>query len=162
MAMGRGASIEAVERLYRDRGRDFFRFALAITGETYLAQDAVQEGFANAIRSRETFRGSGSLDGWVCRCVMNAARDIADSQSSASPLEERHDAAADFPAVDERLHELVRRLPSRQRETLFLRFYLDLDYRAIAEALGVEVGTVSATLHTARNELARALQEVRT
>jgi DNA-directed RNA polymerase specialized sigma24 family protein len=45
---------------------------------------------------------------------------------------------------------------------LFLRFYLDLDYSAISDALGIEVGTVAATLHSARTVLARVLQEVRT
>jgi DNA-directed RNA polymerase specialized sigma24 family protein len=43
--------------------------------------------------------------------------------------------------------EAVRQLPQRQRDALFLRYYLDFDYRAIAEALDVEVGTISATLH---------------
>jgi RNA polymerase sigma-70 factor (ECF subfamily) len=54
----------------------------------------------------------------------------------------------------------VRRLPQRQRDTLFLRFYLGLDYAAIAEALGVEIGTVSAALHSARASLADELKEV--
>ena len=43
----------------------------------------------------------------------------------------------------------------------FLRYYADLDYRSIAEVLGVEVGTVSATLSSAHTALRRALQEVR-
>ena len=51
-------------------------------------------------------------------------------------------------------------LPQRQRDALFLRYYLDFDYRAIAEALDVEVGTISATLHAARSSLMDALQEV--
>ena len=51
-------------------------------------------------------------------------------------------------------------LPQRQRDALFLRHYLDFDYAAIAETLGIEIGTVSATLHAARRALARALEEV--
>ena len=53
----------------------------------------------------------------------------------------------------------VRRLPERQRDVLFLRFYLDYDYLTIAETLGIETETVSATLHTARKNLTRALEE---
>jgi RNA polymerase sigma-70 factor (ECF subfamily) len=160
--MSRGAPLEAVERVYRERGRDFFRFALAVTGDTESAHDAVQEGFARAIRSRGGFRGSGSLDAWLARCVMNAARDIETAQIISSPLDERPETAGTPSVPDDRLRELVRELPPRQREVLFLRFYLDLDYKAIGEALGIEIGTVSATLHASRNELARALQEVRT
>jgi DNA-directed RNA polymerase specialized sigma24 family protein len=51
---------------------------------------------------------------------------------------------------------------SGQREALFLRFYLDLDYASIADVLDIEVGTVSATLHAARAALAQALKEVST
>ena len=54
----------------------------------------------------------------------------------------------------------LRRLPIRQRDALFLRYYLDYDYATIAEMLGMEVGTVSATLHAAREHLMNALQEV--
>ena len=44
-------------------------------------------------------------------------------------------------------------LPERQRLALFLRYYADLDYAGIAEALGVSRGTVSATLHAAHSNL---------
>jgi RNA polymerase sigma factor (sigma-70 family) len=55
--------------------------------------------------------------------------------------------------------EAVAQLPQRQRDVLFLRHYLDLSYAEIAEALELEVGTVSATLHAARGALVEALQE---
>jgi RNA polymerase sigma-70 factor (ECF subfamily) len=55
---------------------------------------------------------------------------------------------------------LVAALPERQRLVLFLRYYADLDYRRIAEILGVRIGTVSASLHAAHGTLRRALNEV--
>jgi RNA polymerase sigma factor (sigma-70 family) len=53
-------------------------------------------------------------------------------------------------------------LPERQRLAVFLRYFADLDYQAIATALDVEVGTVSATLAAAHATLRRALQGVKT
>ena len=41
---------------------------------------------------------------------------------------------------------LIATLPERQRLVVFLRYYADLDYRTIADALEIEVGSVSATL----------------
>ena len=70
-----GVPLEAIEAMYRTRAADFFRFALAKTGDRDRARDAVQEGFARAIRGRATFRGAGQLDAWVARCVLNAAHD---------------------------------------------------------------------------------------
>jgi RNA polymerase sigma factor (sigma-70 family) len=54
----------------------------------------------------------------------------------------------------------VASLPERQRLTVYLRYYADLDYRAIADVLDVEVGTVSATLSAAHRSLRRNLEEV--
>ena len=51
-------------------------------------------------------------------------------------------------------------LPERQRLALFLRYYADLDYAGIAEALGISRGTVSATLHAAHANLQTKLKEV--
>jgi RNA polymerase sigma factor (sigma-70 family) len=58
------------------------------------------------------------------------------------------------------LRAAVSALPERQRLALFLRHYADLDYEAIAFALGVRRGTVAATLHAAHESLRRTLTEV--
>jgi RNA polymerase sigma factor (sigma-70 family) len=157
-----GVSLEAIEAVYRTRAADFFRFALARCGDPERARDAVQDGFAHAIRSRAAFRGTGSLEAWVARCVLNAAYDLnrAVSQTTAEPDDVSPDSVIESGAGAAIVREAVQRLPARQRDALFLRYYLDLDYRAIADVLDVEVGTVSATLHAARTSLRNALQEV--
>jgi DNA-directed RNA polymerase specialized sigma24 family protein len=43
---------------------------------------------------------------------------------------------------------------------LFLRYFADLDYRAIASVLGVTPGTVGSTLNAAHAALRRQLEEV--
>ena len=161
-------SLAKIEAVYRARGADFFRLALARTGDPEQARDAVQEGFADAIRSRASYRGSGSLEAWVARCVINAAHDAAGARTRFvtaldAVAESRNGRGETGPPANppaEIVREAVRRLPTRQRDALFLRHYLDFDYAAIAEALGIEVGTVSATLHAARAALAHELQEV--
>jgi RNA polymerase sigma-70 factor (ECF subfamily) len=155
--VGRGASLVEIEAVYRRRSRDFFRLALARLGEPVLAQDAVQEGFARAIRARRTFRGESDLAGWIARCVLNAAADAAKRRPSLACAADPEPFDAEQPDVSE-LREAIRRLPTRQRDVLFLRFYADLDYRSIADVLEIEVGTVSATLHAARAALARTLE----
>jgi len=165
------SSLAKIEIVYRERGADFFRLALARTGDPEQARDAVQEGFAHAIRGCGSYRATGSLEAWVARCVINAAHDAARAGNrSPAPVGDRVEAgngrrntAEMDPSADpvaEIVREAVRRLPQRQRDALFLRHYLDFDYAAIAEALGIEVGTVSATLHAARAAIADDLQEV--
>jgi RNA polymerase sigma factor (sigma-70 family) len=48
-------------------------------------------------------------------------------------------------------------LTHRQRQVLVLRYWLDLDQQAIADTLGVAVGTVKATTNHAMAALRSAL-----
>jgi RNA polymerase sigma-70 factor (ECF subfamily) len=155
----RDAQLRGLESLYRARFQHFLRVALAILGDRERALDAVQDGFADAIRSRASFRGEGPLEAWVWRAVVNPALKAAQREARA-PL------AADTPGrangheehAPSELGRLIALLPERQRLALFLRYYADLDYRSIARALDVEVGTVSATLSAAHASLRRTLK----
>jgi DNA-directed RNA polymerase specialized sigma24 family protein len=67
-------SVGAVGAMYESRYTTFLRVAEAISGDLDLARDAVNEGFANALQSRASYRGEGSAEAWVWSCVVNAAR----------------------------------------------------------------------------------------
>lgn len=152
--------LREIETLYADRLSYFVRVARAIVGDRERALEAVHDGFADAIRSRRNFHGDGPLEAWVWRAVVNAAR-----KAACRPLVEAGyelDEAVELgPALPE-LAPIVSSLPERQRLIVFLRYYADLDYRSIAAALGVEVGTVSASLAAAHRAVRRAYEEIQT
>ena len=68
-------TIAAIEEVYRRRYARFLRVATALAGDRERARDAVQEAFARAIRSRFSFRGEGSLEGWLWRTLANVCMD---------------------------------------------------------------------------------------
>lgn len=156
----KGVSVAELELLYRKRGEHFVRVAAAAAGDGEAGRDAVQDAFATAVRRRSSFRGTGPLEAWLWRIVVNEARRYA-RERSLLPLDEAREPSANGKPPDELgLRAWIATLPERQREALFLRYYADLDYRAIAEVLEIEVGTVSATLSAAHNKLRVALREV--
>ena len=153
--------LDDLEVLYRDAFERFLRVSIAIVGERGLALDAVQEGFARAIRVRASFRNRGSLEAWVWRIVVNEALAVRRRRFSESPSDSIEPSANGHPASeDAELRAALALLPDRQRTAIFLRYYADLDYAAIAQALDVKIGTVSATLSAAHQALRRTLQEV--
>ena len=157
----RGATAAQLEALYRERFEHFTRVASAICGDLDQGRDAVQTAFTIAVRERRSFRGSGPLEAWVWRIVVNEARRLV-KQPQTVPLEQLGAVTANGqPADRPRIAAWVAALPERQREALFLRYYADLEYRAIADILGIEVGTVSATLSAAHKALREKLEEVR-
>ena len=152
--------LAAIEVLYRTRFRHFLRVAIAITGSHEVALDAVQDAFGDAIRSRASFRGEGSLDAWVWRLVVNASRDARKSVTQPPMHDPGHITPGNGRVESAALRTAIAALPERQRLVLFLRYYADLDYRAIGDALGIATGTVSATLSQAHSALRRTLEEV--
>jgi RNA polymerase sigma factor (sigma-70 family) len=156
-----GASARDVEEVYRLHYRRFLRVTTAITGNEDAGHDAVQDGFAAALRSRRSYRGAGPLEGWLWRTVVNEA---LKTRTRVRPTAELlGDAAAPNGSVADELgvRTWIAGLPERQRLAVFLRYYADLDYRSIAEALKIETGTVAATLSSAHAALRKRLGEVR-
>ena len=155
--MSRDDALAAIEAVYRDRFAGLVRFAQAITGDEQSALDAVHDGFVRAVRYRHGLRDRASAAGWICRIVANEARRTRRQTIVAvEPIVESTNGHHEGAAV----RAALAALPERQRLALFLRYYADLDYAGIAEALGISRGTVSATLHAAHSNMQTQLTEV--
>jgi RNA polymerase sigma factor (sigma-70 family) len=155
------ATLSQLEALYRSRFAHFVRVATAICRDADRGRDAVQAAFVTAVRERRSFRASGPLEAWVWRIVVHEARRVAREPRApvlAHVEEQSSNGRGDDPFG---IRAWIAALPERQRETVFLRYYADLDYRAIALVLGVELGTVSATLAAAHRSLRNKFEDVR-
>jgi RNA polymerase sigma-70 factor (ECF subfamily) len=164
MGVDRGASLESIEQVYRACFDDFVRTASAISNSLEGGRDAVHDAFVAAVRTRRRYRGEGTVEAWIWRIVVNSALkrrrrgEIAAGDGELLGLiwaESRDDETVEIRAA-------VAALPERQRLVLFLRYYGDLAYQAIADAAGIQIGTVGAELHAAHRSLRRHLEEVLT
>jgi RNA polymerase sigma factor (sigma-70 family) len=154
----RGTTGDEIEAVYRDQHIRFLRVATAIAGSAEAGQDAVQEALVRALASRKAFRRAGSVEAWLWKIVVNASRNVRRA-SGLTPHEPGVSDTTDEDPDAAEIRARVASLPERQRHVLFLRYYADLDYAAIAAALGVRRGTVSATLSQAHAALRRTLDE---
>jgi RNA polymerase sigma-70 factor, ECF subfamily len=152
--------VDELEGLYRSRFDVFARVAASVTGDRDRARDAVQEAFATAVRKRGSFRSEGPLEAWVWRIVLNAARTEARRRAPV-PAYGGPTSTNGQPEGDVELRAALAHLPERQRTAVFLRYYADLDYAAIGQALEISSGTVAATLNAAHAALRGRLEEVR-
>jgi RNA polymerase sigma-70 factor, ECF subfamily len=147
----------AIERLYRQRYSRFRNGVATVTGSYETAHDAVQEGFARALRASRQYSGRGSLEGWVWRIVLRTALEQR-RPGEELPLDDVQPVFVE-PERDYALAAAVHALPPRRRLIVFLRYFADLPYRTIAEVLAIDEGTVAATLAQARESLAAILDE---
>lgn len=129
----------------------------------------MEEALARAWERSERGERIVSLRAWVFKVATNLVRSgfrrLAAERRAKALLERggRHradglgQADASNDLVD--LRRALAALPRRQREATVLRYYLDMDVREIAKALGVKLGTAKTTLFRARRALAQSLGE---
>lgn len=122
------------------------------------AEDAAQDAMAKAFSQ---WRKVGAMDrpeGWVFVVAVRAARrTLAREERLHRKLADGQLLDVEIPdplaAIDSDLGVLLDRLTPRERMAVVLRAVADLDLAQIADAMGVKVGTVKATLHSARSKL---------
>ena len=150
--------------LVRAHHRAVSAYARALTADRHLAEDAVQETFLRAWRYLDSYRSSGSFEGWlltICRrCVIDLAQreqrhPVAEAaRADEAPRSVPHQA----PDHSGDVLDLVAGLPLPQREVLVLCGWLGYDYEEAATLLEVPVGTVRSRLHRARAALDESLR----
>lgn len=131
-----------------------------VCGSRPAAEDAVQEALLRAWERSEKGEEIESLNAWVTTVALNLARSGLRRLRSERRARARIQRPAIMdPAGSERIdvERALSTLPRRQREAVVLRYYLQMDTREVAGALGINEGTVKSTLFRARATLATAL-----
>ena len=120
------------------------------------AEDAAQTGFERALRRWRTVATHDRPDTWVyVVAVRHGRRQLARRADQRTWESEAPDAPSPEAEVvgAEGFEDLLRQLPPRQRAAVVLRHLDGLPLADIAEALGVSVGTVKSSLHSAYRSL---------
>jgi RNA polymerase sigma-70 factor (ECF subfamily) len=139
-----------------------YRFAWRMSNSCATAEDVTQDVFFALLRGDI---GVDESRGSLRSLLLGTARHFIWKRWRHdlrwSPLTEDSFVAQPLPfkmdGREEAVSAAVNSLPALQREALILATYNELSLREIAEALGVEIGTVKARLHRARENLKRIL-----
>jgi RNA polymerase sigma-70 factor, ECF subfamily len=156
-----------------------YRLAHWLTGNRTDAEDVVQDASLRAFRAIREYAG-GNPRSWLLSIVRNTAYSwlrknrpttvftVEDLEAVELEQTKPGDSNGETPEatliakVDaEQLRAAIAALPSPFRETLVLRDVEGLDYREIAEATEVPIGTVMSRLARARQRLMLSLKKDR-
>lgn len=148
----------AFEALFRQYERLVFKNAYLITGIREEAEDILQEVFISVWRSRHTFDpNKGRLTTWLHRITVNKCLERQRKKKLASVSLEGLDLPETQLSNDilvsrqeyERLIEAMNSLDTKHRAVLVLRYFDDLSYEEIAQAVGIPLGTVKSRINHA-------------
>jgi RNA polymerase sigma-70 factor (ECF subfamily) len=139
------------------------RLATSLTGDRELAQDIAQDVFLAVFRGLGGFRGDSQLRTWIYQITLRmAGRHLSKLKKHAGQAVELDDlpgtVSAEGAAALSELIVALGRLPLDSRTVLSLVAIEGLSHQAVADVLGVPVGTIGSRLHTARRQLIAAIR----
>ena len=155
-----------------------YRVARHLVGSREEAEDLMQETYARAFRSWQSFQPGTNLRAWLLRILTNLNIDRGRRQQRTpdmQPLEEgdyflynRLEESADGPTDEERVVERLSQndvvsalsdVPHDFRDVVVLVDIGDFTYADAAQILDIPIGTVMSRLHRGRRILKKALAE---
>lgn len=153
--------IEAFEMVIRKMSRSLFAIAFGALQNREEAEDAVQDAFVKAWRSRWQIRNSEKFPAWIAAIVRNRAHDVLIRRRTV-PVEEQfneiNSIQAQFWLADaeryQQVYAALATLPELHRSVIALRYLEEMDYPAIEQTLGLSNGAL-------RGVLGRALATMR-
>lgn len=127
------------------------------------AQDAVQEIFIKVYRSFHSLKEAKALRSWIYRIATNEALRIIERNKTPRLLTESIDdsvtdiAAADYTDYTDleavKLQKAILSLPPKQQAVFNMRYYDEMEYPQIAEAMETTVSTVKVNYHIAKEKI---------
>jgi len=164
---GEISSEQAVRGAIQTHSKRVWRFGLALSGASDVADDLLQSACLRALERHHQVTSHDRLDSWlmtICRSIwLNEvrARSVRKAQAlSVTPEAELvatgTDAEMNIFAAE--VFTQVMQLPEAQRETVMLVFVEGYSYREAAALLEVPIGTIMSRLSNARQKLKNVMQ----
>jgi len=154
-----------VTELYQGHAVGLIRLAIVMLGDRVAAEDVVQDAFLGLYRHWDGLADPGKALTYLRSAVLNRCRNALrqrqrDTRYGVTPqIVESAEATVLVGEESQRVLAAIRALPSRQREALVLRFYLDLSQDETARVMGISTGTVKSATSRAVAALGRLLKE---
>jgi RNA polymerase sigma-70 factor (ECF subfamily) len=172
IARAKAGDAEAWGGLYREFAAAIFRFCRRALPTREDAEDATMEIFVKVRERLGQYDSSRPFSSWLYKVAANHCWDLLRRRRTRQEKEtgdldgmplEHPDPDQLEQLIERRTGQEVRRaldtLGARARMALVLRYYSDMTYDEIADALGVRRAFVGVVLLRARHELRKALTQ---
>ena len=164
IARAKDGDTGAFEELVRRYQEVAFRTAYLVLRDAGDAEDAVQEALVRSYRALGRFRAGSAFRPWLLKIVVNQALSALKSRKRRAAVAEKSAAEGGgaFYSIDETVIDRERArlvwqalesLREQERVVVYLRYFLALPERELAEYLGCAPGTVKSRLHRALAKL---------
>lgn len=169
----RSGNKQSFEKLMRLHYRSLFGYATKFTHDSEFAKDCLQELFLELWRNRATLNPTAFVKSYLFKSVRNKVnRELHKNRHHhhTQQIDDNYYFDVEF-SIEHHLireqtlretantfSELLNKLPKRQKEIIYLRFYQDLEVSEIVEIMEINAQSVYNLLHKALANLKAPLE----
>lgn len=173
-----GGDNKAFDELLARNQSKLFTYIMFVVRDQELANDLFQDTFVKVITKLQEgkYTDSGKFSYWVTRIAHNVIMDwyrMQKNEHIVEPTEDNDlsnlnensviDTGIESEIINSQIMTDVKRmmdkLPTAQREVVYMRFYQDLSFKEIAEVTGVSINTALGRMRYAILNLRRMAHE---
>jgi RNA polymerase sigma factor (sigma-70 family) len=169
----RGGNKLSFEKLMRTHYRSLFGYATKFTKDSEFVKDCLQELFMELWRTRASISATDFVKSYLFKSVRNKVnRELYKNRwhKHTEQIDDNYYFDVEF-SIEHHLireqtlretanafSELLNKLPKRQKEIIYLRFYQDLEVSEIVEIMEINAQSVYNLLHKALANLRTPLE----
>jgi len=170
----KNGDLDAFETLVKKYQKPIYSLCRRMTGEHQSADDLSQETFIKAYISLQKFKDGMSFFSWIRKIAFNNSLNYLKKKKKEEPLgireitvtENFNGSPQESPqeqllrnGMEVKFKEALEALPLDQKTVFILRVFENLSYKAIADLLNLQPGTVMSRLSRSRKKLKTLLAE---
>ncbi len=154
----------AFTTLYNTTCKGVFSFAYSIVGNTYDAEDIMQDTYIKIRRFAQTYTIGGNLSAWILQITKNTAYDFLKKNNRIIHIDNVdifQDTEESTPNKELFVYQLINKhLSLEDRQIVILHILHGYKNREIAELLHIPIGTVLWRYNKAMKTLKEKIKEV--
>lgn len=134
------------------------------------ADDITQNIFIRIWNGLPSFRGDSKLSSWIYRITVNETLNFLQRKKLKAALSFKDyeevlsnrllDQTYKGSSIEQNFQKALLTLPTKQRQVFLLRYYDNMPYETMSEALGTSVGALKASYHHASNKIEKFLRSI--
>ncbi|MEO5978666.1 MAG: sigma-70 family RNA polymerase sigma factor [Chryseolinea sp.] len=161
---------EAYTSLYHAYFRPLNNYGHKFTRDISLIEDSIHDLFITLWTNRENLGNPLSVKNYLYKSIRNILFRKIKAQSRFSDIQENDESMPfevsfdqqmiineDEKRIQETIREVLHKLPARQQEIIFLRFYDGLSYEEISDIMCINVSSTYKLLYKALDSLQQGM-----
>lgn len=156
-------SRKLMDQVYTELHKEAYQWAKqCVNYSDELASDVLQTVYLKILNGKAKYNKKSSLKTWLFSVIKFTAMDFFRGRKKLESLELIHDLpdTQDLANLDAHFYSgILRQLSDNQSQVLLLVFYHDYTLEAVAEVMGLSIGTIRTHYDRGKKKLKKILEK---